>query len=139
MRAILIPQTGSADMLTYDEIDTPVPGSDEVLIRVQATGVSYGDIVMREGNYPDMPPLPLIPGYEAAGIVETLGKSVDEVWRGRRVLALVPGCNAEYICCPLSYIAEIPANVDFVTAVALGLNYVTANQQIGRASCRERV
>ncbi len=67
MRAIQITQTGGAEVLQLRELPTPTPGPGEALIQIEACGVNFIDIYLREGRYPS--PLPFIPGQEAAGVV----------------------------------------------------------------------
>ena len=57
-------------------------------IRVEASGVNFADVLGRLGLYPDLPEIPVVPGYEVAGRVDEIGKGVDASWVGRDVFAL---------------------------------------------------
>ena len=74
MHAIQFHQTGGPDVLSYDELDDPVPGHGELLVEVAAAGVNFIDTYHRSGLYPV--PLPRIPGMEGAGIVRSIGSGV---------------------------------------------------------------
>ena len=75
MRAIQITQTGGAEVLQLRELPTPTPGPGEALIQIEACGVNFIDIYLREGRYAS--PLPFIPGQEAAGVVLALGPDIS--------------------------------------------------------------
>ena len=67
MKAIQVPRFGGPDVLEYNDIPTPKPGPGQILVRVHAAGVNPYDTYMRNGMYPIKPPLPYIPGSDAAG------------------------------------------------------------------------
>ena len=94
IRAVQVQRTGGPEVLEYDEIDAPEPGSGEVAIEIGAAGVNFIDIYHRQGVYPM--PLPFVPGREGAGRVVALGADVSEVAVGDRVAWLqVPRSYAE--------------------------------------------
>lgn len=127
MKAIIVRTTGPAEVLECSDVTTPVAGPGQLLVRVAAAGVSFGDVQMRRGLYPHMPPLPFITGCEAAGLVEAAGNGVGPDWVGRRVLLVTPGgCAAEYVTCPAPMATPLPETVTFEAAVAVGVNYLTA-------------
>ena len=72
MKAIQMSGPGGSEVLEYNNVQDPVPGSGEVLIQLRAIGVNYMDIYIRSGVYP-IPSLPLIPGSEGAGEVLEVG------------------------------------------------------------------
>ena len=74
MHAIQITQTGGPEVLSLVELPVPVPGPDQVLIKVVATGVNFIETYYREGRYPAT--LPLVLGEECAGTVEQLGPEI---------------------------------------------------------------
>jgi NADPH:quinone reductase-like Zn-dependent oxidoreductase len=53
------------------------PNPDELRIRVEASGCNFADILGRVGLYPDLPPIPVVPGYEVSGRVDAAGSRVD--------------------------------------------------------------
>ncbi|MEU8003647.1 zinc-dependent alcohol dehydrogenase [Catellatospora sp. NPDC049111] len=83
MRACVV--TDFAAPLTVGEVPIPQPGPDQVLVRVEASGLCHTDIHAARGDWPVKPSLPFIPGHEGVGIVERLGRGVTEVAVGDRV------------------------------------------------------
>jgi alcohol dehydrogenase, propanol-preferring len=71
--------------LRYAEVEVPVPGAGEVLVRIEASGLCHTDIHAAHGDWPVKPSPPFIPGHEGVGRVETLGAGVTEVAVGDRV------------------------------------------------------
>src|ERR1700739_3230081 len=84
MKAIQVPRFGGPEVLEYNDIPAPKPGPGQILVRVNAAGVSPYDTYMRNGMYPIKPPLPYIPGSDAAGTVEAVGEGVKKVKAGDR-------------------------------------------------------
>ena len=126
MHAVRLHAFGPAENLTYERVEDPLPGPGQVRIAVRAAGVHLLDAALREGM-PGGPaaepaPLPTIPGREVAGVVESLGEGVAEVWRGKQVVAhlgFVPGGYAELAVTDVERLHEIPGNLDFAEAVAM--------------------
>ena len=87
MRQIWITRAGPPEVLEVKEAPDPEPKAGEVRIRVEATGVNFADIMGRIGVYPDLPPMPVVPGYEVSGRVDAVGAGVDLNWAGRDVIA----------------------------------------------------
>jgi len=76
----------------------PAPGPGQVLVRVEATGVSFAEQQMRRGRYYDQPPFPFVPGYDLVGTVLAAGEGVGPELTGVRVAALVKvGCWASHV------------------------------------------
>src|SRR6266700_7331061 len=75
MKAIVIPQFGGPDVLQLRDMAEPQPDSGEVLVRVQAAGVNFADIITASGGYPGTPPPPLIAGREYCGTLD--GTALD--------------------------------------------------------------
>ncbi|MEE8508569.1 MAG: alcohol dehydrogenase catalytic domain-containing protein, partial [Myxococcota bacterium] len=74
MRQIWIPKSGLPEVLALREAADPLPGHGEVRIRAEACGVNFADIMGRLGLYPDLPRMPVVPGYEVAGRVDAVGE-----------------------------------------------------------------
>src|SRR5262249_4015337 len=85
MKAILVREFGSPDVLKLEEVPTPRPAAGEVLVRIHAAGVNPYDTYMRAGTYARKLPLPYTPGSDGAGVVEAVGEGVKKVKRGDRV------------------------------------------------------
>ena len=126
MYGIQIKQTGSADVLEYVELPTPVPGAGEVLIAIESSGVNFIDTYLREGRYPAQ--LPFIPGQEAAGTVLALGPDVTTVKVGDRVAWCgIRGTYAEQAVAPVSQLVRVPDGVTSEQAAAALLQGMTAH------------
>ena len=131
MRAIQITHTGGAEVLQLRELPTPTPGPGEALIQIEACGVNFIDIYLREGRYAS--PLPFIPGQEAAGVVLALGPdtaSVDAapVKVGDRVAWCgVPGTYAQFAVAPVARLIAVPDGVTTRQAAAAMLQGMTAH------------
>jgi len=126
MRAIQIAHTGGAEVLQLRELPTPAPGPGEALVRIEACGVNFIDIYLREGRYPSL--LPFIPGQEAAGVVTVLGPGVTGVKIGDRVAWCgVPGTYAEFAIAPVARLIAIPDGVTTRQAAAAMLQGMTAH------------
>jgi acryloyl-coenzyme A reductase len=86
MRAVVQTGLGGVDMLQLQELAVPdQPAGDQVLLRVEACGVCYHDVLVRTGTFRQYVELPLIPGHELAGVVEAVGPDVLEIRPGDRV------------------------------------------------------
>jgi NADPH2:quinone reductase len=106
--------------LVLHEIEKPVPGPGQVLIRVHAAGVNRPDIIQRAGRYPPPPGAPETLGLEVAGVIETVGSAVTRWKGGGKVCALVPGGGyAEYALAHEGSAMPLPAPLSFVEAAGL--------------------
>lgn len=127
MRQIVITRSGGIDVLKITEQPDPLPAAGELLIRVQATGINFADILARQGLYPDAPKLPAVVGYEVAGTVEAVGPQTDAAMVGKAVLALTRfGGYADVVTVPRGQVFEKPAALTFEQAAAIPVNYLTA-------------
>ncbi|MEU4606093.1 zinc-binding dehydrogenase [Kribbella sp. NPDC023972] len=134
MKTIRLHEFGPAENLRYEEAPDPVPGEEQVLIRVEAAGVHLIDTALRSGagggGPIPVPELPTIPGREVAGRVEAVGPQVDEAWIGKRVvvhLGMMPGGYAELAVAKVESLYELPGHVDAAQAVAaIGTGRTTA-------------
>lgn len=94
MRAVVMREPGS---VAIEEIDKPVPGQGEVLVRLVATGLCHTDKMIADGGFPAA--LPLVLGHEGAGIVEQVGPGVDGVVPGDHVvMSIVVSCGSCFQC-----------------------------------------
>ncbi|MDE2361730.1 MAG: zinc-binding dehydrogenase [Hyphomicrobiales bacterium] len=129
MRQIWIEKFGAPDVLRVKQAADPSPAAGEIRIRVEASGVNFADIMGRMGLYPDLPPIPVVPGYEVAGKVDAVGAGVDHVWVGRDVLAMTQfGGYADVVCAPSAQAFARPAGMSAIEGAAIPVNYVTAWQ-----------
>jgi NADPH:quinone reductase len=128
MKAIRINETGGPEVMHLEEIDTPVPQDDEVLIRVSAAGINYADLAQRQGTYLTRTRTPTTPGFEVAGIVAGHGSGVTAPPVGTRVAAFVTGGYAEYALAHAGTVIPIPDTLDFTHAAAFLVQGITAYQ-----------
>ena len=127
MRAVLCTAFKGVKALTIGEAPEPRPGANEVLVDVHAASVSYMDYLMACGGYQMRPPLPYVPGTDAAGIVVAVGEKVDRFRPGDRVACEGwLGAFAERMTAKTSVTALLPDSVDFVAGSTLLHMYLTA-------------
>jgi NADPH:quinone reductase len=121
MNAIVITQPGGPQVLQMQERPMPIPGDNEVLIKVMAAGINRPDVAQRKGSYPAPPGAPAdVPGLEVAGIIEQCGSSVKRWRQGDKVCALIAGGGyAEYAIANEGHCLSIPGNVSFAEAASL--------------------
>ncbi|WP_037604161.1 medium chain dehydrogenase/reductase family protein [Streptacidiphilus rugosus] len=111
----------------------PVAGPGQVVIRMEATGVSFAEQQMRRGRYYDQPPFPFVPGYDLVGTVCDAGPGVDPALLGSRVAALVKtGGWASHVVVPAADAVPVPAGLDPAEAETLVVNGITAWQMLHR-------
>jgi synaptic vesicle membrane protein VAT-1 len=131
MRQIWIPKSGPPEVLVVKEAPDPQPAAGELRIRVEASGVNFADIMGRLGLYPDMPRLPVVPGYEVAGRVDAVGAGVDAGWVGRDVFAATHfGGYADVVCAPQAQVFRRPPDMSAEQGASIPVNYLTAWQLI---------
>lgn len=126
MRAIQIAETGGPEVLTLRDLPTPAPGPGQALIRIEACGINFIDVYLREGRYPAQ--MPFIPGQEAAGVVVALGPGLSSVEVEDRVVwCNVPGTYAQFAIAPVERLIAIPEGVSTRQAAAAMLQGMTAH------------
>lgn len=142
MRAAVYDEFGGADRIEIREVDDPPVGPDTVLVRVRATSVNPVDWKIREGYLKGAYPhhLPIIPGWDAAGVVEAVGPAVrtglrvgDEVFGYVRRDDVAYGTSAELVPAPERTVTRKPASLTFEQAAALPLVGLTAWQALTEA------
>ncbi|MGJ4855746.1 quinone oxidoreductase [Labrys sp. La1] len=130
--AIRVHQTGGPEVLTYEEIATPLPAAGEVLIRQHACGVNYIDTYYRSGLY-KAPSLPFTLGAEGAGEVVAVGDGVTEFKPGDRVA--YAGANGSYASertYPADRLVPLPEAISYEQAAGMMLKGMTAQYLIRR-------
>jgi putative PIG3 family NAD(P)H quinone oxidoreductase len=129
MRAVVLRSRGGPDVLTFEDVPDPVPGPDEVVVRIRATALNRADILQRMGGYADPRPglTHEIPGLEFSGVVESVGTRVS-MWKpGDRVMAIdAGGAYAEKICTHERQLLRVPARIDLGDAAAIPEVFLTA-------------
>jgi len=129
MGAMVHRRYGTPDLLTFEEIDRPLPGDDDVLVRVHAAGVSIGDhhvvtgkpYLIRLSPFGGLPgPRHRVPGQALAGRVEAVGARVTTLRVGDEVFGQAAnGAFAEYVVVPARMLAPRPRNLSFEEAAAV--------------------
>lgn len=126
MKAVQIEKTGSWDVLTYKEVETPEPGPSQVRVKTEAISVNFADVMLRIGTYPTMPPFPAVPGLECSGTIDSVGENVKALKAGQPVIVFGPNCYAEYVLAETAQVVPVPEGIDMDDAAALTVNYLTA-------------
>ncbi len=164
MRAVVIREHGDFDRLLFEDLPVPEPGAKEVRVAVRAAGLNHLDTWVRRGVAGHTFPLPLIPGSDAAGVVDALGSGCDHVAVGDEVVVL-PGTScgvcaacqqgedqlcrqygilgetrdgtcAEYVVVPAANVVAKPAALSFAEAASVSLVYQTAWAMLKKARLR---
>jgi len=112
VKAVVLRETGGPEQLQVEEVDEPAPPA----VRVRAAGVNFLDVLVRRGEYPQMPPLPHVLGSEVAGELD-----------GRRVMALPPGGGyAELASTNPDWIFPLPDSASFEEGAAFLMAFLSA-------------
>lgn len=120
MIAIDPEQAGGPEVLIPVERPVPVPGVEEVLIRVAAAGVNRPDLMQRAGQYPPPPGASSIPGLEISGTVVSVGPGAGFELLGQPMCALLTGGGyAEYVAVPAGQCLPVPEALTMIEAAAL--------------------
>lgn len=143
MKALKFNKIGSLDELKVVSVDDPIPQSGEVIVRVLAAAINPSDPKNVLGKMHGTI-VPRIPGRDFAGIVIS-----DSKWKGKSVFGTggtlglsKDGTHAEFVAVPESALVEIPKNISFSAASAMGLSYLTAWQGVvfaGQLKAQETV
>lgn len=136
-RAVMADEFGPPESYQLREFDPGPPKEDEVRVAIKAAGVSYVDVLTAMGKYQFHPPLPYIPGSEAAGVVEQVGSGVTNLSIGDRVFCGGMGGEfAEVNNFKAAGMNGIPDAMSFESAATFPVNYMTAHYALadrGRA------
>ncbi|TCO65478.1 quinone oxidoreductase family protein [Actinocrispum wychmicini] len=136
MRAVVMHETGGPEVLVLTDIPKPEPGPGQVLVRIEAIGVSVGETRMRAGAYPLQ--LPMVLGAEAAGVVEKLGDGVEPSLMDARVVMVTGGAGsyAEFIAVNAGNVTKVPDGLSAQDAVASAAPGALALALLHRAGLR---
>jgi NADPH:quinone reductase-like Zn-dependent oxidoreductase len=153
MKAVVYKKYGPPDVLEITEVDKPTPTDNQVLVKVHASSVNFGNLVLLKGEpflarfaFGFFKPKYSIPGGDFAGRVEAVGKNVTQFQPGDDVFGDLSGCGwggyAEYAAVPENAIALKPANLSYEEAAAVPMAGVTALQSLrdkGRIQSGQKV
>src|SRR5438309_11015931 len=134
MKAVVAHEYGTPEVLKFEEVPRPEPKDDEALVHVIASGVNPADPLTLSGKYAQEwgTHLPLIPGYDIAGIVEKTGAKVTKLKTGDAVYGYPTfgGGWAEFVTVKEWDVAAKPASLSFVEAAAIPMGALTAWQAL---------
>ena len=134
MKTVRFHQTGSPEVLRYEDTDQPVAGEGQVLVRVAGSAFNPADNGIRGGLLPIPVTLPHVPGYDASGTVDALGGGVTGFQVGDAVVGFLPmtedGSAAEWVVAPADVLVKAPTSIDLVDAAALPSVALTAWQAL---------
>ncbi len=125
MQVVRVHQPGGPEALCIEQLPLPIPGPGEVRVQAHAIGVGRPDVLIRQGTYKWMPPLPAIPGAELAGVIDAVGERVTLLKMGQRVLVSSRdltqrgGCYVQSIVVPESAPYILPDEISLNDAVSL--------------------
>lgn len=132
MRAVVVHEFGSPDVLRIEMLPRPVPAPDELLVRVHAAGVNPVDALVRSGDWGLS--VPLVPGFDLSGVVAAVGSGVAEFRIGDEVFAMLdlrrPGSYAEYAVVKVEEAARKPYETSHAEAASLPLVALTGWQAL---------
>lgn len=154
MKALVVPQFGGPEVLTFQDIAVPGVGPGQVLVRLRAAALNRADVNIREGWFAESQPPPITLGVEGAGEIVAVGSGVDGSRVGQRVVLLpmitcedcaacrsgedsrcpslvvigehIDGTYAEYICVPARNAIEAPTSLNYEELAASIVAYMTA-------------
>lgn len=139
--AVIGREFGPPECYSLEEFDLAPPGEGEVRVAIKAAGVSYVDVLTAMGKYQFHPPLPFIPGSEAAGVVAAVGPGVTHLAVGDRVFCGgLGGVFAQANNFRAANMSKIPEAMSFAQAAVFSVNYQTAYYALadrGRAQAGE--
>ncbi|NJQ01112.1 medium chain dehydrogenase/reductase family protein [Streptomyces zingiberis] len=132
---IVLPGPVEPDGLEVRVRELGPPGEGQVLLRMEASGVSFAEQQMRLARYYDQPPFPFVPGYDVVGTVEATGPGVDPALRGRRFAAVTKvGGWAGHLHLAAGDLVPVPEGVDAAAAETVLVNGATAWQMLHRSA-----
>ena len=127
MKKVIYPKVGGVDSIEILDVEEPRASEGEVVVRIHRAGINFADLMMRQGLYGSNPDFPFTPGYEASGVIISLGKGVKGLELGDRVLAMTGfGGYSEKVSIPSSRVFKLPDSVTFDQAAAIPVTYGTA-------------
>jgi len=142
MKAIRIHSHGGPEVMRWEDVDIAPPGPGEARLRHTAIALNFSDINIRRGGFyqKDPLPMPLIPGNEAAGVVESVGEGVTEVKPGDRVGYVGVGAGffaktaayAEQRNVPAARLAPLPDGISDIQAASVMLKGLTASNIVNK-------
>lgn len=136
MKAIVCHEFASPKELKLEEISSPVPGDNQVLIKVSACSLNFPDTLIVQGKYQFKPELPFTPGSDISGTVLAVGANVNHLSIGESVMGFVPyGGFAQEVIAPGKTIFPKPSQLDHGIAASFLLAYGTSYHALKNRAC----
>ena len=128
MKAIMVNEFGLEAPMSIEDVSTPTPGDSEVLVKIEAIGVNPLEIAIRTGDHPRAAQVkfPYICGSDLSGIVESIGKNVEDFKPGDRVWGRCQGAYAEYAVLSSPLLGKLPDDYTFSEGASLAIPLLTA-------------
>ena len=135
MKAVVITRFGGPEVLEVQDVPTPQPGPDEILVRVRSTALNRADLLQRQGGYAAPPGASQnISGLEFAGEVAEFGTNARRWSKGDRVMGITGGgAHAEFVTTHQDAVAAVPENVELSDAGATPEVFITAFDALQQA------
>jgi len=131
LKALLCKQFGPPESLVLEDVPSPRPGADEVVIGVRAASVNFPDVLIIQGKYQFRPPLPFSPGSELAGVVKEVGAGVKNAKPGDKVIAYTTfGAFAEEVNVNAGRLLPMPEGMSYDEAASFVLTYGTTDHAL---------
>ncbi|XP_059659515.1 uncharacterized protein LOC132306209 [Cornus florida] len=119
MKAIVITSTGGPEVLQLQEVENPQIQEDDVLIKVESSGINRADTFQRKGSHPPPKGASLYPGLECSGTIQAIGRNVTRWKIGDQVCALLGGGGyAEKVAVPAEQVLPIPPGISLKDAAS---------------------
>ncbi|HZI51253.1 MAG TPA: NADPH:quinone reductase [Terriglobia bacterium] len=136
MKAIRVHEFGPPGVMKFDDIADPQAGAKQLVVRVKAAGVNPVDTYIRAGTYAKKPALPYTPGFDAAGVVESVGPDVRRFKPGDRVYINhnITGAYAEKTVCEEDSAFALPDRMSFAQGAGVWVPYATAHYALFEAA-----
>lgn len=132
---VVLPGHVEPDGLEVRTRELPAPAKGQVVLRMDATGVSFAEQQMRRGKYYDQPPFPFVPGYDVVGTVTAVGPEVDIALAGGRFASVVKtGAWASHLLVDAADLMRVPDGVDSAAVESVLVNGLTAWQMLHRTA-----
>lgn len=131
-RVVRFHEHGGPEVLRIEDVEVPPPGRDEVRIRVKALGLNRAEVLLRTGGYIETPSFPSGLGYEVSGIIDAVGKDVEDLAPGDAVSVVPPismlrwPAYGEVATFPARLVVKHPPSLSFEQAAAVWMQYLTA-------------
>jgi putative PIG3 family NAD(P)H quinone oxidoreductase len=135
MKAVVITHFGGPEVLEIQDVPTPQPGPEDVLVQVQSTALNRADLLQRQGRYAAPPGAAQnIPGLEFAGEVAASGTNAHRWRRGDRVMGIIGGgAHAEFVTTHQDAVCGVTANLEWSAAGAVPEVFITAHDALRQA------